>query len=57
MQPPVQAKGIRQSYDMVAVRSRSEWRQWLTDNHQRPTSIWLVTFKKGGGRRTPSKRK
>ncbi len=49
MQPPVQAKGIRQSYDMVAVRSRSEWRQWLTDNHQRPTSIWLVTFKKGGG--------
>ena len=42
-------KGIRQTYEQVSVRSRAEWRRWLELNHQRTSSIWLVTFKKNSG--------
>ena len=30
----------------VEVRSRDEWRRWLSANHDRPKGIWLVTYKK-----------
>lgn len=30
----------------VAVKSRAEWRKWLSANYGRATGIWLVTFKK-----------
>ncbi len=49
MTAPVPLKGIRQSYEQVTVRTRAEWRAWLTQHYQRSTSIWLVTFKKGSG--------
>jgi uncharacterized protein YdeI (YjbR/CyaY-like superfamily) len=49
MQLAVPIKGIHQNYEQVTVRTRAEWRQWLAQNHQRSTSIWLVTFKKGSG--------
>jgi len=32
--------------EQVEVRSREALRQWLTANHERPDSIWLVTWKK-----------
>lgn len=32
--------------DQIEVRSRGELRQWLTENHHRADSIWLVTWKK-----------
>lgn len=35
----------------VQVEGRAEWRAWLTANHTRADSIWLVTFKKAAGKR------
>ncbi|HEV8158185.1 MAG TPA: YdeI/OmpD-associated family protein [Pyrinomonadaceae bacterium] len=31
-------------------RSRSEWREWLTENHAKLTGIWFVYFKKHTGK-------
>lgn len=36
-------------YPDVLIHSRAEWRQWLADNHDRCTGIWLVRFKKDSG--------
>ncbi|MBP85904.1 MAG: hypothetical protein CMJ64_04175 [Planctomycetaceae bacterium] len=30
----------------VCLTTRSEWRQWLTQNHDKETGIWLVFYKK-----------
>ena len=30
----------------VQCESQAAWREWLAQNHERPTGIWLVTFKK-----------
>ncbi|MCC7245758.1 MAG: YdeI/OmpD-associated family protein [Saprospiraceae bacterium] len=30
--------------------SRAEWRQWLQENHQTKTEIWLRTFRKSSGK-------
>ena len=30
--------------------SREAWREWLRDNHQQTTGVWLVSFKKGTGK-------
>lgn len=30
--------------------SRSEWREWLKDNHTRSIGVWLVSFKKSTGK-------
>jgi len=35
--------------DLVQIRSRTEWRQWLAENHHRDEGVWLVTFKKHVG--------
>ena len=35
--------------ERVEVRSRAEWRVWLTAHHGQSVSIWLVTWKKGRG--------
>ncbi len=37
------------NFEQVTVCSRAEWRAWLTANHTRPESIWLVTYKKRSG--------
>lgn len=37
--------------EQVQVESRADWRRWLAANHDRPTGIWLVTFKKHCGDR------
>ena len=39
-------KAMRQVY----VKSRAEWRNWLTRNHDRNAGIWLVFYKKHTGR-------
>jgi uncharacterized protein YdeI (YjbR/CyaY-like superfamily) len=33
-------------HEQVEVRSRDALRQWLSENHQRSGSIWLITWKK-----------
>ncbi|WP_298158741.1 YdeI family protein [Brevundimonas sp.] len=33
-------------HEQVEVRSRAALRQWLSENHQRSGSIWLITWKK-----------
>lgn len=33
-------------HDQVEIRSRAELRAWLSANHSRTASIWLVTWKK-----------
>ena len=30
----------------VECQTRSEWRAWLAENHQREQGVWLITFKK-----------
>jgi uncharacterized protein YdeI (YjbR/CyaY-like superfamily) len=34
------------------AKSRRAWRQWLTRNHQKEDSVWLIIYKKDSG--TPS---
>ena len=34
----------------IHPQSRSEWRAWLTRNHQRKEGVWLVTYKKATGK-------
>ncbi|MEM9905094.1 MAG: YdeI/OmpD-associated family protein [Cyanobacteria bacterium P01_D01_bin.44] len=38
-------------FPKVEVTSRQQWRDWLTENHVRTESIWLVTHKKAAGAR------
>ncbi|MEM8804503.1 MAG: YdeI/OmpD-associated family protein [Cyanobacteria bacterium P01_G01_bin.38] len=38
-------------FPKVEVTSRQQWRDWLTENHARTESIWLVTHKKAAGAR------
>lgn len=33
-------------------KSRKEWREWLTKNHDKTTEIWLVYYKKHTGKPT-----
>lgn len=33
-------------HERVVVRSRAEWRAWLSEHHTQTESIWLVTYKK-----------
>lgn len=33
-------------HEQVEVRSRAALRQWLSENHQRSGSLWLITWKK-----------
>ncbi|MGH9118542.1 MAG: YdeI/OmpD-associated family protein, partial [Acidimicrobiales bacterium] len=37
-----------EAYEQLIIRSRSEWRAWLADNHDRSPGIWVVTYKKAG---------
>ncbi|MBF8270319.1 MAG: hypothetical protein HW386_2028 [Gammaproteobacteria bacterium] len=39
----------KQSMQQVYLKTRSQWRRWLTENHDRNTGIWLVFFKKETG--------
>jgi uncharacterized protein YdeI (YjbR/CyaY-like superfamily) len=34
----------------VHAETREHWRQWLADNHRRPTGVWLVSWKQHTGR-------
>lgn len=35
--------------ECVQIESRSQWRTWLEQNHDRTDGVWLVTFKKHFG--------
>ncbi len=37
--------------EQVQVESREELRQWLAQNHERQTGVWLVRFKKHTGQK------
>lgn len=32
------------------VKDRTEWRKWLSANHNKETEVWLVYYKKGTGK-------
>ncbi len=36
----------------VYVKNRSEWRNWLSQNHDKSSGIWLVFYKKHTGKST-----
>ena len=38
----------------VHIRSRAEWRAWLTEHHAREDGVWLVRYKKATGKPTLS---
>lgn len=37
--------------DVVEMRSRSAWRQWLERNHRKSSGVWLVYFKECADRK------
>lgn len=37
---------LRPDLPLVEVRSRAEWRQWLTREHATSAGVWVVTVKK-----------
>jgi uncharacterized protein YdeI (YjbR/CyaY-like superfamily) len=41
----------KDDYARVEVTERSQWRRWLSRNHERAEGIWLVTYKKHCGDR------
>ena len=40
-----------QMKNRVTCADRSQWREWLQDNHEKQTEVWLVLFKKSTGNR------
>lgn len=38
-------------FPKVEVESRAQLRAWLTSNHERTESVWLVSYKKAAGKR------
>jgi uncharacterized protein YdeI (YjbR/CyaY-like superfamily) len=36
--------------DRVHAETREQWRKWLADNHERPTGVWLVSWRQHTGR-------
>ena len=36
----------------VFIKNRKEWREWLSENHDKGTDVWLVFYKKGINRPT-----
>lgn len=39
---------IYQNIKVVHAKSRTEWREWLENNHQLERSVWLIIYKKDG---------
>lgn len=39
--------------ESVEITSRAQWREWLTNNHDNSSGIWLVYFKKGAAEAVP----
>ena len=37
------------AYEQVTVRSRADWRAWLSEHHRATAGIWLVTYTKASG--------
>jgi len=36
----------------VKARSAKEWRKWLSQNHDKEKSVWLILYKKDSGKKT-----
>jgi uncharacterized protein YdeI (YjbR/CyaY-like superfamily) len=43
-------KGNMKDYPSYYAPDRADWRQWLADNHETTTGVWLVYYKKGSGK-------
>ena len=41
---------VRPPPNSVHPKTRSEWRAWLSEHHQRPNGVWLITYKKATGK-------
>ena len=41
---------MSQSYPLVQIENRAQWRDWLAAHHATSPGIWLVTWKKTAGR-------
>jgi uncharacterized protein YdeI (YjbR/CyaY-like superfamily) len=39
-----------QDYEHFYAQNRTQWREWLAQNHQSAKGVWLVSFKKESGR-------
>lgn len=37
----------RGSMNTITMKSRAEWRTWLSENHERSAGVWLMYYKKG----------
>ena len=37
-------------FERVEVTTRTQWRDWLSANHEQTSSVWVVTFKKGASK-------
>lgn len=34
----------------ITVTNRADWREWLSENHDKENEVWLVYYKKGTGK-------
>lgn len=38
--------------DTVQPKDRTDWRRWLENNHDRPSGVWLIFYRKASGKRS-----
>jgi len=43
---------VSASYEQVTIRSRAEWRRWLTKHHATAQGVWIVVYRRESGRPT-----
>jgi uncharacterized protein YdeI (YjbR/CyaY-like superfamily) len=44
--------GVHDEAERLQIETLEQWREWLEANHEQPTGVWLVTFKKASPRPT-----
>jgi len=49
---PLKRAVLRETMKQVYVKTRKEWRDWLNQNHDKNSGIWLVFYKKHTGKAT-----
>ena len=37
--------------NVLSLKDRNEWRNWLENNHDRETNVWLIIYRKGSAKK------
>ncbi len=41
---------IKPPRNSIHPKTRTEWREWLTEHHAQPEGVWVISFKKASGK-------